>query len=63
MENFTSLDELSRKLKISRVTIWRMVRDGLFPAPIRISARRVGWPDSVLVKWQAKKIGEAEIDL
>lgn len=27
----------------SRVTIWRQVRDGLFPAPHKLGARMVGW--------------------
>jgi len=27
----------------SRVTIWRQVRDGLWPAPHKLGARMVGW--------------------
>lgn len=27
----------------SRVTLWRQVRDGLFPAPHKLGARMVGW--------------------
>lgn len=27
----------------SRVTLWRQVKDGLFPAPYKIGARMVAW--------------------
>lgn len=27
----------------SRVTIWRQVKDGLFPAPHKLGSRMVGW--------------------
>jgi|JI10StandDraft_1071094.scaffolds.fasta_scaffold37304_6 predicted DNA-binding transcriptional regulator AlpA len=27
----------------SRVTVWRQVKDGIFPAPHKLGARMVGW--------------------
>ena len=38
--------EVLQKLGISNSTLWRMIRDGDFPKPVQISARRVGWPSS-----------------
>lgn len=32
----------------SRVTIWRQVRDGTFPAPHKLGSRMVGWRVSEL---------------
>jgi len=32
------------------VTLWRNVRDGMFPAPTR-DGRRVGWKRSVIENW------------
>ncbi|MGC4086221.1 MAG: AlpA family phage regulatory protein [Vicinamibacterales bacterium] len=34
---------LAEKLGISLTTLWRLRRRGELPAPIRISARTVGW--------------------
>ena len=34
----------------STVTLWRNVRDGVFPAPTR-DGRRVGWSRSAIENW------------
>jgi len=31
---------------LSRTTIWRMVRAGTFPAPLKISKNRIAWRES-----------------
>jgi len=36
---------------VSRVSIWRWVRAGTFPRPIRLGARAVGWRDSDVQRW------------
>jgi prophage regulatory protein len=40
---------------IGRVTAWRWANDedNKFPAPVRLSAGRVGWRLSDIVAWQA----------
>lgn len=43
--------EVYEGLGVSTVTLWRMVRDGQFPKPIRISARRVGWSEESVRAW------------
>lgn len=37
------IDEVARVTSLSKPTIWRMVKNGGFPKPKRISARRVAW--------------------
>ncbi len=59
MERFLLLAEVENIHPVSRQTRWRMVRAGSFPAPIRISAGRIGWRESDILKWvEAKRSGE-----
>jgi len=51
--------EVYQALGISTVTLWRMVRDGEFPKPIKISALRVGWTETTVKKWLAERTAEA----
>jgi predicted DNA-binding transcriptional regulator AlpA len=43
--------EVAQARKISVATLDRMVAAGIFPAPIRLSARRVGWRRSVAMNY------------
>lgn len=36
---------------ISRTTLWHWVREGTFPAPIRVGAKRIMWRESELQRW------------
>ncbi len=45
--------ELKRSIPLSRSTVWRLVRDGKFPAPLRISPGRVAWPENEIEVWRA----------
>ena len=36
---------------LSRTTLWRAVKRGDFPAPIRLSARAVGWRRTDVERW------------
>lgn len=44
-------------LGISRVTLWRMSRDGIIAKPIRISAGRTGWRKSYIEQYLDSRIG------
>jgi prophage regulatory protein len=39
------------KVPISRVTIWRLERAGLFPKRIQLSPNRVGWLEADVDGW------------
>ncbi len=45
--------ELRRRIPLSRSTVWRLIRDGKFPAPLRISPGRVAWPENEIEVWRA----------
>ncbi len=38
---------------LGRTTVWRLQRAGKFPAPVPVSANRVAWRESDILKWQA----------
>ena len=46
-----SIREVCQLVGLSRSTIVRGIDAGTFPAPRRLSARRVGWPEAVIVEW------------
>ncbi len=36
----------------SRTTLWRDVRAGRFPAPVKVGRNRIGWLESEIEEWQ-----------
>lgn len=51
MDGYVSLNDLIALARLSRSTIWRLERQGLFPARRHLSRRRVGWRKSEIEKW------------
>lgn len=47
--------EVERLTGLGRVTIWRLVRAGRFPAPLQLATRAVGWRHADIVKWIATR--------
>jgi prophage regulatory protein len=48
------LAELQRRfVPMSRISIWRKVRNKEFPAPIRLGARAIGWRVADIEAWLA----------
>ena len=45
--------EVERFCQIGRSTIYRLMREGLFPVPIRVGPRAVRWPENELTAWLA----------
>jgi prophage regulatory protein len=41
---------------LSRSTIYAMMRDGSFPAPVALGAKAVGWLQSEVEQWIAERI-------
>jgi prophage regulatory protein len=44
-------DDVINRTGLSRVTIWRKVRDGNFPRPIELGPNAIGWPTDVIDTW------------
>ena len=49
--------EVERFCQIGRSTIYRLMREGLFPVPIRVGPRAVRWPQNELTAWLAGRPG------
>ena len=44
--------DIERELRISRTTIWRLVKAGTFPPPLRITSKAIAWRRSDIEAWQ-----------
>lgn len=40
-------------IPISRTTLWRKIKDGLFPAPIKLTANTIAWRVEEVRAWIA----------
>ena len=47
--------EVMARTGLSRVTIWRRVRAGTFPAPSELGENSIGWPESEIATWLANR--------
>ena len=43
--------EVMARTGLSRTTIWRRVRAGVFPAPVQLGENSIGWPESEITTW------------
>ena len=51
--DLVSLKDLEAQgVRLSAATIWRKVRNGSFPRPVRVSAGRVAWVKSEIEAWK-----------
>jgi prophage regulatory protein len=48
--------EVRRRTGLSRSTIWRMERSGVFPKRIKVSVNVVAWREDEVSEWIASKI-------
>ena len=46
-----NVKDVSLITKLSRVTIWRLEKEGKFPPRIKISQKRIGWRKDEIAKW------------
>ena len=54
MERMMRLPEVAEVTGLSKTTVWRRVRDGDFPTPVRLGSlatRSIGWREGEIEKW------------
>ncbi|MDE2802026.1 MAG: AlpA family phage regulatory protein [Chloroflexota bacterium] len=51
--------EVEKTLGISRSTIWRLVKAGTFPPPLRITSKAIAWRKSDIEAWQQQLAEQA----
>ena len=54
-------EDLTSRLGLSRATIFRNVKAGRFPAPIKISQRAIGWRIDEVEAWIAARVATSEL--
>ena len=52
---YISDKQLSERLEVSRQTIWRWVREGNLPKPIKLGSNCTRWKLSEIEAWEASK--------
>lgn len=55
-----TVNEVTSTIVYSRSQIYRMVKKGAFPAPLRLGPARVGWRRSAVADWISAREGEAK---
>jgi prophage regulatory protein len=50
--------EVRERVGLSRATIWRKVRNGDFPAPVRLGPQSVGWIEREVGDWIAERAAQ-----
>lgn len=43
--------KVRERVGLSRSTIWRKIRAGIFPAPIRLGPQSIGWFEAEITAW------------
>lgn len=56
---YVSDKQLSERLEVSRQTVWRWVREGNLPSPIKLGSNCTRWKLSDIEAWEAGKVGAA----
>lgn len=47
--------EVEARTALSRTSIYRKMREGTFPTPLKIGERAVRWPESEIEAWLASR--------
>ena len=57
---FLRLPSVLRRTGLGRSTIYRLVADEKFPAPVKLSGRAIGWRQSDLERWSKELQTQAQ---
>lgn len=59
-EEFLRLRDVIRRIGLSRTTIYRLIGDGRFPAPVKLSERASAWRLGEVQAWAAQRIASRQ---
>lgn len=59
MAQFLTPKAVCQRIALSRATLDRMVAEGKFPKPIRLTERRLAYEESKVAAWMADKLERA----
>lgn len=58
-QQLVRLSEVSDVTTLSKASIYRLLKGGRFPTPVRIGERRVAWKLSDVMSWVEQRTGVA----
>ncbi len=58
-ERLLRLKEVESRVGMARSSIYRLIDGGQFPRPVKIAARAVRWPETIIEHWIDQKIAES----
>ncbi len=56
-QKILTINDICQLIQRNRKTLWTWVHQGLFPQPIKMNGRTIGWPESVYEQWLNKSAG------
>ena len=59
MDNVVRLPQVQQVTGAKRSTIYKWIAQGLFPRPIKVGMRSVGWLESEVEQWLAVRIADS----
>lgn len=59
MNRMFRLPEVISVTGLSRSAVYAQIKAGLFPRPVKLSARAVAWPLEDIERWRSVRIAEA----
>jgi prophage regulatory protein len=59
MTTFLTPKRVCERIALSRASLDRLVAAGEFPAPMRLTPRRLAFDQAKVDRWMAEKLGEA----
>ena len=57
-QKILSINDICQLVQRNRKTLWTWVHQGLFPQPIKMNGRTIGWPESSYQQWLNEKVVE-----
>lgn len=56
MPNLLRIKDVLARTGLSRSTMYAMITDGRFPAPVKLSVRCAAWPSDKVDAWIAERL-------
>jgi prophage regulatory protein len=53
------MNEICRQVALSRTTVYRLIHNGDFPQPIKLSKNSIGFLSSEIEAWKEQRIKES----
>ena len=57
---FLKRPDVEKRIGLKKCTIYRLIKRGQFPQPVRIGIRAVAWLDSEIEAWESARRAERQ---